>query len=338
MTSSHLPNNPKKQSPAPEQENSGLLGGLLGVITVIFLGPVLLIGLYFLVSIIVGTEVFVLDGQTTPFQNAQTTLWFTILGAIITIAIVRSTRKSKHEYFKTIGTMFMIFAPLILLGTSIGFVNSYRSHVSAANGPNTCNMTTQLNKAIHSTYPIATDSGSGTAFAIDGEGTLLTAYHVIEGAKSVYVSYKTGHEPLTIIKTSPAHDLALLKYGKPTPQHLKIVDANTIGEPVYALGYPGNAFTAGQATVSQGIVSRILDNDDVKLTAADAPSDLSFIQTYAAINSGNSGGALVNKCGVVGVVSAVSDSAELHKYNLPVSEQNISFAIDSKSVKSALGL
>ncbi|HTK39746.1 MAG TPA: trypsin-like peptidase domain-containing protein [Patescibacteria group bacterium] len=183
--------------------------------------------------------------------------------------------------------------------------------------------------------PISTDLGSGTGFAIDSKGTILTAYHVVKGAKSINASYSSGEQKMKLIDKAPQYDLALLKLSKPTSSYFILSDTYTTGDNVFAYGYPGNSLTAGPPSLSTGIVSRVVDIASLRMTVQSAPDGLELIQTDAAINPGNSGGPLIGGCGVIGIVSFVSDTSALHKYTGSVSEQNIGFAISARTAEAA---
>ncbi|MDN5275478.1 MAG: mucD [Candidatus Saccharibacteria bacterium] len=206
------------------------------------------------------------------------------------------------------------------------------SDKSKSSSDTTCDMETTLEKAIGATYPVATENGTGTAFAIDANGTLLTAYHVIEGAQSIVLNLEDGQVKVDVVNTAPDYDLALLKVDRATPEYLDIVTNYDLAEDVYVLGWPGNTFFTGQVTLSQGIVSRTVSTVDVQYVVKSAPDDISFVQTDAAVNPGNSGGALVNACGAIGVISAISTSS--YYSGLP-REEGITYAISGQSVKNA---
>ncbi len=73
----------------------------------------------------------------------------------------------------------------------------------------------QYNRAIPAVVPIGTNLGTGTAFAVNDATTLLTAYHVIEGATEVYANWTSGRVGIAVVDTAPEFDLALLKIEKP---------------------------------------------------------------------------------------------------------------------------
>lgn len=180
------------------------------------------------------------------------------------------------------------------------------------------------------------DQGSG--MIADSEGEVLTNDHVVAGADSVTVTLygKTTALAATVEGTDPVQDLALVKIDAPPPglQPVTFGDSTQlqVGDAVIALG---NALglSAGTPTVTSGIVSalgRTVEASDVGAGALENLTDM--IQTDAAINSGNSGGALVDSTGdVVGMNTAVASSGG---DNAPA--QNIGFAIPSSTIEGLL--
>ena len=136
--------------------------------------------------------------------------------------------------------------------------------------------------------------GSASGVIISADGFIVTNNHVVEGADELTVTLNDNREfSARIIGTDKKTDLALIKIdGKNLPT-LPIGDSDKlkVGEWVLAVGNPFRL----NSTVTAGIVSakaRSLDANDIE----------SFIQTDAAINAGNSGGALVNTQGeLVGI-------------------------------------
>lgn len=136
--------------------------------------------------------------------------------------------------------------------------------------------------------------GSGSGVIISPDGYIVTNNHVVEGADELTVTMDDNREfSARIIGTDKTTDLALIKVdGKNLPT-LPIGDSDKlkVGEWVLAVGNPFNL----NSTVTAGIVS-------AKARSLGANGVESFIQTDAAINSGNSGGALVNTKGeLVGI-------------------------------------
>lgn len=142
---------------------------------------------------------------------------------------------------------------------------------------------------------IASSLGSGVI--VNNEGYLLTNYHVIKGADEIIVLLHDGRESRAkLIGSDPEIDLAVLKIELDQLHsiHFASIDNAAIGDIVLAIGNP---FGLGQ-TVTQGIISA---------TSRQGLSIASnYIQTDAAINQGNSGGALINAAGeLVGINTVI---------------------------------
>ncbi|HRN90504.1 MAG TPA: S1C family serine protease [Candidatus Saccharibacteria bacterium] len=266
-------------------------------------------------------------------QIAAWVLWVLITLSVLFIIVIKFMKRFKKHFLK-IGRRMLIILTSIGAGFSFAILIIVSFGVTQQ-ASQECVMGDTLQTAIHATLPLASDEGYGTAFAIDDSGTLVTAYHVIEGANKVYINLASGEVIATVIKEAPNYDLALIKVDMKTPDYLKIVSSYNISDPVYALGWPGNTFFSGGASITGGIISRTVETSDVKSVVASAPNDITFVQTDAGINPGNSGGPLINECGAVGVVSAISTSS-LYE-GLP-REEGVSYAVSGQSIKSALGL
>lgn len=158
--------------------------------------------------------------------------------------------------------------------------------------------------------------GSGSGIIFREDGYIVTNYHVIENATSVTVTLNDGTEyDARIVGSDSSSDLAVLKVeasGLPAAD-FGDSDELQIGELVVAIGNP----LGYENTVTDGIVSGL----NRQLT--NYTDTMTLIQTNAAINSGNSGGALVNSKGeVVGINSAklVASNAEGMGFALSINE------------------
>jgi len=155
-----------------------------------------------------------------------------------------------------------------------------------------------------------TATASGSGFFILGDGTAVTNYHVINGAYSAKITVSnTGkaYNVLGVYDYSEAEDWAVLKIDGTGFSYLKIGDASTVvgGATVYAIGSPLGL----QNTITQGLISN----------AARVESGVTYIQTSAAISSGSSGGALLNKYGeVIGITSASYTDGQNLNLALPI--------------------
>jgi serine protease DegS len=140
----------------------------------------------------------------------------------------------------------------------------------------------------------------GSGIIYDVHGHIVTAYHVIAGATQVRVEDREGREaPAVLVGVDPDTDLAVLKTELATLPIMPLgrSDRLRVGEPVLAIGNP---LGLGH-TVTQGIVSAT-GRGQLGVTTFE-----NFIQTDAAINFGNSGGALVDANGrLVGINSAIA--------------------------------
>jgi S1-C subfamily serine protease len=151
--------------------------------------------------------------------------------------------------------------------------------------------------------------GSGSGVIIDSQGFILTNHHVIDGADRIEVSLNdrrsfealvVGTDPgtdLAVLRIEQADDLPALRFGSS--------DELEVGEWVLAVGNPFDL----TSTVTAGIVSAKARS--LQLLRPDYRNEVfpveSFIQTDAAVNPGNSGGALVNVAGqLVGINTAIA--------------------------------
>lgn len=147
--------------------------------------------------------------------------------------------------------------------------------------------------------PAQRDTSLGSAVILSPDGYLLTNNHVIAGAEQILVALRDGREAMAeLVGTDPETDLAVLKIELDNLPSVSISSAEqqAIGDVVLAIGNP---FGLGQ-TVTMGIVSATGRNQLGLNTYED------FIQTDAAINQGNSGGALIDTAGnLIGINTAI---------------------------------
>ncbi len=146
-------------------------------------------------------------------------------------------------------------------------------------------------------------SSSGSGVIINKDGYIVTNFHVIEDGSSFEISLADGQEyEATLMGTDPSTDLALLKIegDKDFPQlFFGDSDSLSVGEWVLAVGNPYNL----ESTVTAGIVSA--KGRSINILEGQYSIE-SFIQTDAAVNPGNSGGALINSSGqLVGINTAI---------------------------------
>ena len=169
----------------------------------------------------------------------------------------------------------------------------------------------------------------GSGFVIDKAGHIVTNYHVIEGADTIEVSF-SNQDTLraTLVGSDPSTDLAVLRVETSsrslTPLDLGDSGEVRVGDPVVAIGNP---FGLARPTTA-GIVSAVQERT---ITAPNGYPIDHVIQTDAQINSGNSGGPLLNdRAEVIGVNSQIAP-AQGSSGNV-----GIGFAVPSNTVKEVV--
>jgi serine protease DegS len=167
----------------------------------------------------------------------------------------------------------------------------------------------------------------GSGVIMTSNGYILTCYHVIANAKLILVGLQDGRlEEAQIVGYDPITDLAVLNVSvenlHPIPQ---LDDPNTlVGDVVLALGNPYNL---GQ-TVTKGIVSRISNNE--------LNNYFDYIQTDAALNEGNSGGALINSEGFLIGINNANFKTRISRSRVE-SVDGVSFAVPYNLAKKVMG-
>lgn len=169
---------------------------------------------------------------------------------------------------------------------------------------------------------------AGTGMIITADGYILTNKHVVDGARNITIITDNSdtYENVKLVGTDPVDDIAILKADAKDLPTVTLGDSKSIiiGQQVIAIG---NALGQYQNTITSGIISglgRSLTAYSSDYSTSEQLSDM--IQTDAAINSGNSGGPLVNAAGeVIGINTAVSAEGS-----------NLGFAIPISSVKGLL--
>jgi putative serine protease PepD len=182
---------------------------------------------------------------------------------------------------------------------------------------------------------ITTDSAEGSGIIISANGYIVTNNHVVDGARTITVTFSSGEQvAATVAGTDAAHDLAVLKVDRSglTAAAWGDSDGVVVGDSVLALGSPLGL----QGTVTAGIVSalhRTITVGEEQPTGYGTSSTTTIdnaIQTDAPINSGNSGGALVDTNGeVIGITSAIATTGSSGNIG-------VGFAIPSNVAKTVV--
>ena len=224
----------------------------------------------------------------------------------------------------------------VLQGPALPATGSYREAAGRAM-PAVVNILTS--KASRETHPLLKDpffrrffgdrmppdeqmASLGSGVIVSGDGYILTNNHVVEGADVIEVGLADGRKAAArIVGTDPETDLAVIRIAerKLPVMVLGDPDAARVGDVVLAIGNP---FGVGQ-TVTLGIISA-LGRNNLHINNFE-----NFIQTDAAINFGNSGGALVDTNGhLLGINSAI--------YSQTGGSVGIGFAIPVSTAKNVL--
>jgi len=181
--------------------------------------------------------------------------------------------------------------------------------------------------------------GSGTGFAVDASGLLITAFHVVENASQVSVTLPGGQpQQAEVMAFDADNDLALLRIGQSNLLPLALGDSDALkaGEEVIVIGYPfADTLGTYDVTITKGIISAIRPETG---TAKVPP-----IQVDAAMNPGVSGGPVLDTSGqVVGIAVSRLLTARASAVNFarPVKAAKVLLVryLDTQTASAALAL
>ncbi len=169
-----------------------------------------------------------------------------------------------------------------------------------------------------------TQQAQGSGFVYDRQGHIVTDQHVVAGANSIVVTFSNGQTyKASLVGADASTDLAVIKVNAPSgllhPVPVGDSSAVRVGDSVIAIGSPFGL----QNTLTSGIVSAL----HRQITAPNNYTINDAIQTDAAINHGNSGGALLNARGeVIGVTAQINSESG--------GNDGVGFAVPSNTVRS----
>jgi len=172
------------------------------------------------------------------------------------------------------------------------------------------------------------ESVSGSGFAISKDGSLVTSYHVINGADSIFVTQFIGdiiyRYTAKLVLSDRINDIAILKiedknfYGFNAIPYQFAKSTCELGNSVFVLGYPMRSTMGEQVKLTTGVIS----------SKSGFKDDVTSYQISASVQPGNSGGPLFSQNGdLIGIVSARHSVAENVSYAVKI--QNLSNLIDS---------
>ena len=279
--------------------------------------------------------------EKVPHQNATATLG----NAALEIKPRQGTRTAKSPR----GRYISLILVCVLLCSAGGFGGGWFAAVLQSNNQSAANTMVEADgstvvtneeeviasvadKVAPSVVSITTTSsrtsagysmeGAGTGVIVSKDGYVMTNNHVIDGAGevSVVLSDGTEYDDVKVIGSDPLNDIAFIKIegvSNLTAAALGNSSQVRIGQRVVAIG---NALGQFQNTVTSGIISAM--GRPLIASSSDGQSSESLtdlIQTDAAINSGNSGGPLVDLSGrVIGINTAVATDANGIGFAIPI--------------------
>lgn len=155
-------------------------------------------------------------------------------------------------------------------------------------------------------YYIPPQMEAGSGVVISPDGYIVTNNHVVSNSDEVTVTFNDRYTTKAkVVALDPSTDLAIVKVdGESNLPYMELGNSDDVklGQWVLAVGYPLSL----EATVTAGIVSAKGRSIGINKTQSESAIE-SFIQTDAAVNPGNSGGALVNTSGqLIGITSAIA--------------------------------
>lgn len=208
------------------------------------------------------------------------------------------SNKSQSEYEQSLPASPSVIVP----GTGESNAGTY-SEVVAKVADSVVEIRTEkvLTSSIFSQY---VTKGAGSGVIISADGYIVTNHHVIEDASAVTVYTTNGTKyAAKVIGSDPDSDLAIIKVEAEGLTHAVFGDSSklVVGEEVVSIGNPlGNL----GGTVTNGIISALAREVTISGT------QMTLLQTNAAVNPGNSGGGLFNMSGeLVGIVNAKSSGS-----------------------------
>jgi S1-C subfamily serine protease len=233
------------------------------------------------------SQVDALSGQVVSVESSVSSFSSDISNLLSDLEIVRGDVAGLEEILDSLETTGSVVLDVVaLLEPSVVYIEVETGHFGA---------------------------GSGSGVILTEDGYVMTNYHVIDGNTSIEVTLSDGNSySATVIDGDQGLDLAILKLNSSRNDFPAAVLGDyediTIGEGVIALGFPFPTDLGQELSVSSGIVSSLRFIEGYE-----------YIQTDAAINSGNSGGPLVNLKGeVIGINSWVFTSGEGLGFSIPV--------------------
>lgn len=308
-----------------EKEKKVVFSGSWGAFV---FGPI-----YFISQKSYGHAILILVMSFIPIVGLVLWIYFTFNAK--QISFKNRSWKSYEDFLICQRTWDTVAKVILLIGVSMGLMYMFDSDSSSMidNGSSSfsCNeqITIQNVKLASHTVNIYDSEdryiayGSGFAIEDPTEGLILTNSHVIEGAHKIKVWIGFDGKELidaSVFAQYPDEDIALIKVDYDFPYKVQLSNSDEVkdADTLYAVGWANDS--TGEPTITKGILSRRIKDDGFEI-----------LQTDASINLGNSGGPLINKCGVVGINTAKMFWSD---YDNPA--EGTGYALSSNFIKSVI--
>ncbi len=192
--------------------------------------------------------------------------------------------------------------------------------------------------------PSGPSDGAGSGWVYDGDGHIVTNFHVIANTDEIEVAFYDGQSAKAkVVGSDPANDMAVLQVDVPretlVPVQIGESSSLRVGQRVYAIGNPFGL----ERTMTEGIVSSL--NRTLRPESGTARLIHSIIQIDAALNRGNSGGPLLDTQGLlIGMNTAIATSTgENTGVGFAISANNINRIVpllirDGRIIRASLGI
>ena len=177
----------------------------------------------------------------------------------------------------------------------------------------------ELKPSPSDSLPSRQSKSQGTCFAVTPDGGVLTAYHIVENANEIWVTFWKGQpEKAAVEQSAKTVDIALLRINRKVESYLPLASTRSVGagQHVFTIGFPATPVLGFEPKFTDGSISAL----------SGFRGEASFIQITVPVQPGNSGGPLMNDRGeVLGIITSTAPIAPfLASGSLP---QNVNWAV-----------
>jgi len=171
------------------------------------------------------------------------------------------------------------------------------------------------------------EASSGSAFMVSKDGHLVTNHHVVKGCRQLFVTNGRDVSEATIVASDRKNDLAILKTDIADPTALALSESDPyLLQEIIVAGYPFGKEISSSVKVTKGIISNLSGIND----------NYTNLQIDAAVQTGNSGGPILDEQGNVVAVTVQQLSKKYAEENFGSTPENINFGIKAVAVKNML--